>query len=175
MKPMVMSLAGLALMLAGLSRAQDTRIAQHAFSAGAATAREGNTIVTALVGETFVGAARFDNTILEAGFLVETLFRPTGVDVQQEEALPQAFALQQNYPNPFNPSTTIRFALPKRVRLSLKLYNVLGQEVLTLIDDERPAGYHQVVLQARGLASGVYVYRMVAADVVMTRKLIVLK
>ena len=175
MKLQAICLAGVALMLAGLCRAQDARIAHHAFSAGAVTARDGNTVVTALVGQTFVGSAEFENTILEAGFLVDTLFRPAVVGVQEDGALPQVFALEQNYPNPFNPSTTIRFALPKRTRLSLRLYNVLGQEVRTLIDDERPAGYHQVVLQARGLASGVYVYRMVAADVVMTRKLIVLK
>lgn len=78
-------------------------------------------------------------------------------------AIPRAFALSQNYPNPFNPSTTIEFALPKASFVTLKIYDLLGKEIATLVSEKLPAGKHQRVWEAKGLASGVYLYRLEAA------------
>jgi len=78
--------------------------------------------------------------------------------------LPKDFLLQSNYPNPFNPSTTIEFALPKSAFVTLKIYNLLGEVVATLIAEQRAAGIHQLNWDARGLASGVYLYRLEAGD-----------
>jgi len=75
---------------------------------------------------------------------------------------PTVFALDQNYPNPFNPSTRIQYQLPVDSRVSLKVYDMLGREVATLVDEERPAGYHDVKWFAANSASGVYFYRMEA-------------
>lgn len=97
----------------------------------------------------------------------------TGVDAGG--SLPTEFALQQNYPNPFNPSTTIEFALPKASHVTIELYNLLGQRVATLLDDLRPAGIQQVRFNAMSLSSGVYMYRMVAADKTFMRKMTLLK
>jgi hypothetical protein len=88
-----------------------------------------------------------------------------GITVPGEKiALPQSFALYQNYPNPFNPSTTIEFALPKSAFITLKVYNLLGEEVATLVAEKRVAGIHKINWDASGLASGVYLYRLEAGD-----------
>jgi hypothetical protein len=78
--------------------------------------------------------------------------------------IPQEFILCQNYPNPFNPTTTIEFALSKPVFVTLKIYNIIGEEVATLVSEKLPAGSHQRVWEANGLASGVYLYRLEAGD-----------
>jgi hypothetical protein len=73
---------------------------------------------------------------------------------------PERFELFQNYPNPFNPTTTISYQLPVKAHVSLKVYNLLGQEVATLVNSEQPAGYHQETFDARTLSSGLYVYQL---------------
>lgn len=74
--------------------------------------------------------------------------------------LPAEFALSQNYPNPFNPTTTVNFDLPVDSHTHLKMYDVLGREVATLVDEDRSAGYHRVNFDASTLASGIYFYRL---------------
>ncbi len=75
-------------------------------------------------------------------------------------APPDRFELYQNYPNPFNPSTTICYQLPNETRVNLKIYNVIGQEVATLVDAQRQPGYYQEVFDATRCASGMYIYRL---------------
>jgi hypothetical protein len=91
----------------------------------------------------------------------------TSVTVGGDPEIPVSFALSQNYPNPFNPATTIRYALPYESVVSLRIYNILGQEVATLIDEVRSAGYHTIVWNGRNqygtqAATGVYFYRIEA-------------
>ena len=76
------------------------------------------------------------------------------------EGIPQAFTLEQNYPNPFNPTTRIRFSLPVSQFVTLQVYNVLGQQVATLVNDQMPAGSFEVNFDGRHLASGMYIYRL---------------
>ena len=73
---------------------------------------------------------------------------------------PDHFELYQNYPNPFNPSTTISYLLPNDARVVLKIYNSIGQEVTTLVNGERPAGYNQEVWNASNVATGMYIYQL---------------
>jgi hypothetical protein len=97
-------------------------------------------------------------------------------DVRTSEAtIPTKFSLEQNYPNPFNPSTTIRFALPKSSYVTLRIFNVLGEEVATLVNGEIPAGYHEVMWDASNQSGGVYFYRLQTSEYVETRKLLLLK
>jgi hypothetical protein len=84
----------------------------------------------------------------------------TITDVTSDELIPREFALHQNFPNPFNPTTTIRYALPQPSRVTLKVYNILGQHVATLVNSEVLAGYHEVRFDASRLASGVYLCRL---------------
>jgi hypothetical protein len=88
---------------------------------------------------------------------------------------PIKFELHQNYPNPFNPSTTIQFDIPKAAFVTLKVYNVLGQEVATLVNEKREAGRYEVEFDGSKLTSGVYFYRLQAGSFVQTRKMILLK
>ncbi|MFZ5979704.1 MAG: S8 family serine peptidase [Candidatus Zixiibacteriota bacterium] len=89
--------------------------------------------------------------------------------------LPRNCALAQNYPNPFNPATEINFSLPERVRVKLDVYNVLGQKVTTLVDDNLAAGNHQVKFDGTPYASGVYLYRLTAGEQRLTRKMVLIK
>jgi hypothetical protein len=89
--------------------------------------------------------------------------------------LPLAPALLQNYPNPFNPSTTIRYALPVRSRVTLTVFTTLGEVVATLVAGDKEAGDHVAVFDASGLSSGVYLYRLRTDGFVETRKLVVLR
>jgi hypothetical protein len=95
--------------------------------------------------------------------------------LQRESVPPRAAELLQNYPNPFNPSTTIRYALPQRSRTTLTVFNTLGQQVATLVNDTQEAGNHDVRFDGSGLASGVYFYRLTAGEYVNTKKLLVIK
>ena len=95
--------------------------------------------------------------------------------VVEEAVVPETFALRQNYPNPFNPSTRVSFDLPKSTHVTVSVYNVIGQEVSRLVDEQRDAGRHEVVFDARGLASGVYFCTMRAGDFVATKKLMLLR
>jgi predicted extracellular nuclease len=90
-------------------------------------------------------------------------------------ALPDKFELSQNYPNPFNPTTLIKYSLPKAGNVSLKVYNVLGKEVATLVNGYQTAGNYKVEFNARGLASGLYFYRLTAGDFVSVKKMMLLK
>ena len=77
---------------------------------------------------------------------------------------PENFDLSQNYPNPFNPSTTIRYALPTESKVAISIFNLLGEEVATLVNDVQSSGYHEVVFNASELSSGVYLYRINAVS-----------
>ena len=91
------------------------------------------------------------------------------------EDLPGSFELSQNYPNPFNPNTVIRFSVPQDGHVSLKIYNVMGKEVATLINQVIPGGKHEVHFDASGLASGMYIYSLKTGSMVKTNKMILMK
>jgi hypothetical protein len=96
----------------------------------------------------------------------------TSVGTQRE---PLTFALAQNYPNPFNPTTVISYSLPAAGRVGLKVYDVSGKEVATLVSELQEAGLHHVDFSAAGLASGVYLYRLEAGNMVAVHKMILMK
>jgi hypothetical protein len=100
---------------------------------------------------------------------------PDVTSVDETPAVSSEYRLFQNYPNPFNPRTTIKYDLPVDARVSLKLFNILGQEVATLVNEEQKAGYKSAVWNASNVASGVYVYRLQAGDFVASRKVLLLK
>jgi len=102
----------------------------------------------------------------------------TGVNNNKGE-IPTNFVLGQNYPNPFNPTTVINYSIPKRSFVTLKIYDILGREVLTLVNEEKPAGNYKVTFNGVNLPSGVYFYRLSATgkanNFVETKKLVLLK
>jgi hypothetical protein len=88
---------------------------------------------------------------------------------------PTAFALEQNYPNPFNPTTTIRYQLPTSGHVSLKVYNSLGQEVATLVEEVQDPGFKSIVFGASQLPSGVYFCGLQAGALIQSKKMLLLK
>ncbi|UCD63823.1 MAG: T9SS type A sorting domain-containing protein, partial [Candidatus Zixiibacteriota bacterium] len=113
--------------------------------------------------------------------LINTIDSPVDVyDGAADGLLPAAAFLSQNYPNPFNPATAIEFSLPGRARATVMIFNIKGQQVRRLLDEERPAGNHVVFWDGRDdsgnqAATGVYLYRLQAGEVVETRKMLLLK
>jgi ligand-binding sensor domain-containing protein len=89
--------------------------------------------------------------------------------------IPNHFELKQNYPNPFNPSTTLSFVIGHSSFVDLKVYDVLGREVATLVNEEKPAGNYQVKFNAANLPSGIYIYKLQAGSLTETKKMILLK
>lgn len=108
-----------------------------------------------------------------------TIVAGTAAYVQQQiealGAIPSSFELSQNFPNPFNPTTTIRYGLPTGSYVTLKVYNVLGQEVATLVDGVEERGYKTVEFNVGNLGSGVYFYRIQTERFNEVRKLTILK
>ncbi|MBL7073767.1 M6 family metalloprotease domain-containing protein [candidate division KSB1 bacterium] len=98
-----------------------------------------------------------------------------GVSPDKKGAIPTSYQLCQNYPNPFNPVTTIVYGLPQYGHVTLKVYNILGQGVATLVDDYREAGYHQVGWESGGMASGIYFYRLEVKGFSGTKKMLLLR
>ena len=102
--------------------------------------------------------------------------KKAGADNDAESlAIPTEFNVSQNYPNPFNPTTTINFQLPEQEFVSLKIYDVRGHLVTTLVSKEMEAGYHSVQWNAGKYASGVYFYRFTSGSFISTKRLLLLK
>jgi hypothetical protein len=100
-----------------------------------------------------------------------------------DDIVPEAYSLEQNYPNPFNPSTKIRYSIPiiiysetnQSTQITLKVYDVLGNEVATLVNEEKSAGSYEVKFDTAGLSSGIYFYKMQAGDYVEIKKMVLVK
>jgi hypothetical protein len=105
---------------------------------------------------------------------IETLI-PDIWDAVEDESQFSDFKLEQNYPNPFNPSTKIKYQIPVGGFVTLKVYDVLGNEVVTLVNEEKPAGSYDLEFNAVGLPSGIYFYTLRATNYIQTRKMILLK
>jgi len=108
-----------------------------------------------------------DDYLLQKGNLIGRTFKGAPI--------PQVYSLEQNYPNPFNPSTTIRYQLPQDGLVTLKIYDILGREVTTLVNEEKTKGRYEINFNASNLASGVYLYRIKVNDYVAIKKMILLK
>jgi aminopeptidase N len=104
-----------------------------------------------------------------------TLTQITPVGTDDETGLPEEYSLEQNYPNPFNPSTKIKFAVPENGRVTLAVYNLLGERIMTLLDKELSAGRYETDFNASGTPSGIYFYRLDAEGFSAMRKMILLK
>ncbi|KUG25627.1 hypothetical protein ASZ90_004547 [hydrocarbon metagenome] len=99
----------------------------------------------------------------------------TSIETDETDKIPLTFSLQQNFPNPFNPSTNIEFSLPQNQKVTLKVYDILGRLVSTLVDRELNAGNHKVTFNASNISSGVYFYTINAGEFNATKKLILLR
>jgi hypothetical protein len=149
------------------------QISESVIGAGGGATAGANYDLCGTVGQPAVGTMSGTDYRTEIGFWYLPGWVVTAVP--DDAALPSVFSLEQNRPNPFNPVTVVRFAVPKPSRVSLRLYDVSGREVRTLVDSELERGFHTVTLDATGLPSGVYFCRMTSGDFADARKLVLLK
>jgi hypothetical protein len=126
------------------------------------------------VGDLFIS---YTETNLFSCVINGLVYGDTSVVSAEEEkpATPTEFSLSQNYPNPFNPSTSIQYAVSSRQFVTLKVYDVLGNEIATLVNEEKPAGEYEVEFDAIDLPSGIYFYQLKAGNYIETKKMILLK
>jgi hypothetical protein len=104
----------------------------------------------------------------------------TAVNEETEAELPDDFKLSQNYPNPFNPRTVVEYSVSKRSQVLIEVYNIIGQRIKTLVDEDKSAGLYRVTwdgadTNGQRVASGVYFYRYKAGEFVETKKMLLLK
>jgi len=112
---------------------------------------------------------------LANGTIVEFPSEITDIRTEDLSTIPETYSLQQNYPNPFNPTTTINFSIPSSENVSLKIFNILGGEIATLISEELNAGNYSYNFDASNLASGLYIYQITAGKFNQVRKMNLLK
>jgi hypothetical protein len=110
---------------------------------------------------------------MEDGYLLRIVTNPTPVEERYVEL--DDYRLFQNYPNPFNPSTTIRYELPRREFVILKIFDLLGREVATLVNEEKQPGSYDVRWSGVGVPSGAYFYRLQAGEYVETRAMLMVR
>lgn len=116
------------------------------------------------------------NSTLYAGTSTGTIYKKvSSVTSVNDEAVPTKFELSQNYPNPFNPSTTIKYSITKAGFFELKVYNILGEQVNTLVAKELQPGNYEVNFNASNLASGIYIYQLIGDNVKFTKKMMLMK
>ncbi|RPI17090.1 MAG: T9SS C-terminal target domain-containing protein [Ignavibacteriae bacterium] len=121
---------------------------------------------------------RYNTDITQDGFFVfvDDVFVGSVIGIKPVGSnIPNKFELRQNYPNPFNPKTVFEFDLPKGENVNIVIYNMLGQEVKTLLNEFKSAGTYKVDFDASALASGTYYYRIIAGDFVDTKKMVLVK
>ena len=133
-----------------------------------------STTLISSVGEPFVGFSQIGSAFIYSGSLFRNVVIITGLR-ESTSQLPLEYALYQNYPNPFNPSTTVRYDLPKATFVTLAIFDVLGRQISTIVEEEKPAGTYQVNFYMPNLPSGVYFYRFQTRDYVKTKKFVLLK
>ncbi|MGD8778853.1 MAG: T9SS type A sorting domain-containing protein [Ignavibacteria bacterium] len=145
----------------------------------ATVAVDGDTLlitpVSGASGETYITVKALDTNRDFTQFTFKVEVDPTVTDLDDILGLPTEFSLKQNYPNPFNPTTVIRYGLPQEANVVLKIYNILGEEVKTLVNTVQQAGWHEINFDASKLTSGLYIYRIEAQDFVEVKKMMLIK
>ncbi len=119
-------------------------------------------------------SAVYATSFIDGIYRFTTAFEPTSVE-DTKPMIAHSYELYQNYPNPFNPSTTIRFQIPVSGFVSLKIFDVLGREVATLLNEEQKEGTHSVLFDASKLSTGVYIYNLKAGSYIASKKLMLMK
>ena len=173
MKNKIIDIAIIALLFVTTSLPQ-YQITNSVTGSGGNVISNSNNGIVCTVGESFIG--KTSNTINQNQIGFWYAYQQTTVtDVEDEETIPTVFKLEQNYPNPFNPTTIIKFAVPERSNVLIKVYDILGSEVATLVNEEMDAGWYRKTFDANNYSSGVYLFRMEAGKFISTKKMILLR
>jgi hypothetical protein len=162
----------LTVLLFAVPAAAQYQITESVIGSGGTNAAGGGYQMLGTIGQPVIGVTEGPSHRNEIGFWYMPGWILTGV---AEDELPLRTYFGQNFPNPFNPVTTIGYSLATPARVTIKVYDVSGREVRTLVDTDMEPGRYQETLDAAGLAGGVYFARMTAGDYTETKKLVLLK
>ncbi|HEY3296827.1 MAG TPA: T9SS type A sorting domain-containing protein [bacterium] len=165
----------LALMLASAAMAQQYAIPSSAVANGASSMLGASYQIRGTVGQPIISVSTGASYADSAGFWYTTRASAPSAVGDPPPSLPRSFSLRQNYPNPFNPATEIRFEVPSAARVTLKVFNVEGQLVETLADQNFSVGEHAIQWNADKHASGLYLIRMSAPGFTEIRRAVLLK
>ncbi len=172
MKIRTLILTGAMIALSSLSAQAQFSIPKSVIGSGGGPASGGTFTLNGTIGQAIIGPVAGGGFTDNQGFWYENL----AAGVKQLAQIPNGFALGQNYPNPFNPSTTIRFSVPERSKVTMRVMNLLGEEVARVVDNKTyGSGTYEVDFLAKDLPSGTYVYRLEAGNIVMTKKMVLMK
>lgn len=162
----------LIIIITAISISAQFKIDRYAFTTGGGVSSSSNNIIKSSVGLVVTGKSTSASNIINNGFwyIAQTI-----TDVKDNNTLPVSFQLYQNYPNPFNPSTIIKYDLPEESNVVLKIYNLLGQSVATIVNTNQKAGTYEYKWDAGRFSSGFYIYRIETKNNVMTKKMLLLK
>jgi len=160
------------LCFSGLN-AQGYVLKSHVLSNGGMASSNTSYAITATLGQAVIGIAENSSNFAHLGFWY-SLRIFVGIE-EIEDLVPQKFELFQNFPNPFNPITRIKYAIPKSSYVRITVYNVLGQRISTLVNEQKPAGFYTVDFNASSLASGFYIYHLEADGFNIIKKMVVTK
>jgi len=140
-------------------------------SSGGYTISSSSFRLSSTLGQTFIGQTTNNSYQVQTGFwkLEQTL---TPVEKDTKNSIPKTYKLEQNYPNPFNLSTIIRYDIPAESYVTLKVYDILGKEVKTLINEIKPTGSYKISFNAANLTSGIYFYRINAQNKVLNKSFV---
>ncbi len=163
----------LLFLFSGILTAQN-KIPFSVLSSGGERQSNANYVITGTLGQANTDLSTTTNFRLQSGFW-HLYYQDVVVNVEDEDILPLTYKLEQNYPNPFNPSTVIKFAVPQRTRVLVKIYDILGGELSTLVNEELDAGWYEETFNATALSTGVYIYRIQAGTYVNTKKMLLIK
>jgi hypothetical protein len=175
MKQIVLMLLSLGIVLTlCLPAGADTEMPRSVIgNGGGGMSGDSNVVSGSTLGQAAIGFVAGPSNVHQIGFWYGgELLSPAA---EEEASRIREYELCQNYPNPFNPVTTLEFAVPIRSRVTIRLYDVTGREVMELVDEHLDPGVHRAVMDAAGLSSGVYFYRMTAGAFVESKKLVLLK
>ena len=166
-------IAGACIALSAASAFAQYTIASSVVGAGGGPASNSTYSMNGTIGQPVIGIVQNSQTTVGQGFWhslnISNDVKPVGGDVV-------GYDLEQNFPNPFNPSTVIRFSIPERQKVTLKIMNLLGEEVTRAIDGEWfNAGTWDYTFEAQNIPSGTYIYRLEAGNFVKTRKMVLTK
>ncbi len=161
----------------GSAQAQEFLRAGVVGTVGGGTMSDERFVIHSTLGQAAVGTVTSTERLHGAGFWFAFTPEPlAGVDTEDTLGdVPTTYTLEPNYPNPFNPSTNITYALPEPAEVKVRVFDTYGREIATLVNQQQPSGRYTVRFNAKGLASGLYLYRMVAGTFEQTRTMLLVK
>jgi hypothetical protein len=151
------------------------KIQSSVIANGGAVISNGSNRISGTIGQSIIGRTSGQANLVKAGFWQQVNGLITGIESEDNKIIPKEFYLFQNYPNPFNPSTRIRWESPQSGLQILKVYDILGKEIATLVNEEKQAGRYEVKFDGASLSSGIYFYAFKTGNFVDTKKLILMK